>query len=303
MHGAPQLYRKQQGPKQETSMLDPDVRGLSRKHPATHYEKRRHLLKIQDTRNIVHRQWHFSPLQSWHPGTSHSSLICADCSPYTFNARRCSACCRPSRTWVTLTDSQPSLKPSCHTCIWAALTASLLKAFWIIPIVSVEECSSLRQDSMQICCPIRSFWMQRPHSTHAHSMASTIVPHWLVQWRCPCSHTHIPVHSPWLPGYIDVVQSPLIVLTMARLFLDRPRCTIENCDFTKPANSQTTIRGKKFKDTHTSSEMSARYWRMLSTIPLVIALLLIFSYQCQKIKCNPFMILPQRPSLTVTIHW
>ena len=32
----------------------------------------------------------------------------------------------------------------------------------------------------------------------------------------------IPVHPPWLPGYIDVMQTVLITLTMAGLFLDRP---------------------------------------------------------------------------------
>ena len=31
----------------------------------------------------------------------------------------------------------------------------------------------------------------------------------------------IPVHSPWLPGYIDVTQT-ILTLTMAGLFLDRP---------------------------------------------------------------------------------
>ena len=30
----------------------------------------------------------------------------------------------------------------------------------------------------------------------------------------------IPVHSPWLPGYIDV-QTVLVILTMVQLFLDR----------------------------------------------------------------------------------
>ena len=36
--------------------------------------KQRHLLKkIQDTRNLVHRTWHLSPLQSRYLGTSHSS--------------------------------------------------------------------------------------------------------------------------------------------------------------------------------------------------------------------------------------
>ena len=33
---------------------------------------------------------------------------------------------------------------------------------------------------------------------------------------------HIPVHSPWLPGCIDVTQTILVVLTMAALFPDRP---------------------------------------------------------------------------------
>ena len=32
---------------------------------------------------------------------------------------------------------------------------------------------------------------------------------------------HIPLHCPWLPGYIDVMQT-ILVLTMAGLFLDRP---------------------------------------------------------------------------------
>ena len=32
----------------------------------------------------------------------------------------------------------------------------------------------------------------------------------------------IPVHSPWLPGHIGVVQTILVLLTTAGLFLDRP---------------------------------------------------------------------------------
>ena len=36
-----------------------------------------------------------------------------------------------------------------------------------------------------------------------------------------CSHMYILVHSPWLPGYIDVTQTTLIILTMAALFPDR----------------------------------------------------------------------------------
>ena len=32
----------------------------------------------------------------------------------------------------------------------------------------------------------------------------------------------IPVHSPWLPGYIDVTQTILVMLTMVGLFPKRP---------------------------------------------------------------------------------
>ena len=45
--------------------------------------------------------------------------------------------------------------------------------FWIIWIVSTEECSSLMHNLIQIHCSTQSFWMWRPHSTHAHSTVST----------------------------------------------------------------------------------------------------------------------------------
>ena len=60
-----------------------------------------------------------------------------------------------------------------HIFIWDALTALSLKAFWIIQIVSTEECSSLMQNLMQMFCSTQSFWMWQLHSTHVHSMTST----------------------------------------------------------------------------------------------------------------------------------
>ena len=36
-------------------------------------------------------------------------------------------------------------------------------------------------------------------------------------------HAHT-VHCPWLPGYTDVAQTVVIILTTTELFLDRPRC-------------------------------------------------------------------------------
>ena len=45
-------------------------------------------------------------------------------------------------------------------------------------------------------------------------------PHWIVRWSHHCSHVCIPVHSPWLPGCIDVVQTVLTILTTSWLFPD-----------------------------------------------------------------------------------
>ena len=47
-------------------------------------------------------------------------------------------------------------------------------------------------------------------------------PHWLVQWSHHCSCVRIPVHSPWLLGYIELAQT-VIILTTAGLSPDRPR--------------------------------------------------------------------------------
>ena len=54
------------------------------------------------------------------------------------------------------------------------------------------------------------------------SLNSVYCPLWLVQWSCHCSHMHIPVRSPWLPGHINVMQTILVILVMAGLFPDRP---------------------------------------------------------------------------------
>ena len=72
------------------------------------------------------------------------------------------------------TDSWPSLKCLCHTFICATFIASSPKVFWIIQIVSAEECSCLTQNLMQIHCSTRSFWMWWPHSTRAHSTVTTV---------------------------------------------------------------------------------------------------------------------------------
>ena len=92
--------------------------------------------------------------------------------------------------------------------------------FWIIQIVSVEESSSLTHNLMQICPSICSVIWNVMATQDTCSLNG--IYHWPVQWSCRCSHMCIPVHNPWLPGYTDVIQTILIILTVAVLCPDRP---------------------------------------------------------------------------------
>ena len=60
--------------------------------------------------------------------------------------------------------------------------------------------------------------MQRPHSTHAHSTASTAPRDQYSE--VVTVHVRTPALSPWLPGYIDVVQTILVILTIVGIFPD-----------------------------------------------------------------------------------
>ena len=112
------------------------------------------------------------------------------------------------------TGSCPSLKCLCHIFICTALIVSSTKDFWIIRIISTEECSSLMQNLMQICCSTRSVILNAMATQYTCS-------HCQVQWSHHSSHMHIPVRCPWLPGYMDVTKTIHDILTMAGLFPDR----------------------------------------------------------------------------------
>ena len=95
-------------------------------------------------------------------------------------------------------------------------------AFWIIWIVSMEKCSSLTQNFMQICCSTSSVIL---------NVIATQYTCWLNGVYCPpltstvrsslFMHAHSSPLS-LLPGYIDAVQTVLVILSMAALFPDRP---------------------------------------------------------------------------------
>ena len=93
-------------------------------------------------------------------------------------------------------------------------------AFWIFWIVSTEEWSSLTQNLMEIRCSNHSAILNAMATQHTLSLNGVYRPHWLVQWSRHCSHMHIPVHSPWQPGYTDVTET-VVILTMAGIFPDR----------------------------------------------------------------------------------
>ena len=75
-------------------------------------------------------------------------------------------------------------------------------AFWIIWVVSAEECWSLMQNLIQIRCSTHSVILNTTATQCTCSLNSIYHPHWLVQWNHHCSCTHIPVHSLRLPEYI-----------------------------------------------------------------------------------------------------
>ena len=93
--------------------------------------------------------------------------------------------------------------------------------FWIFWRVSVQECSSLMQNLMQIHCSSLSVILNVTATQYTCSLNGIYHPHWLVQWIHHCSYMCISVHSPWLPGYTDVTQTILVILTIAGVFLDR----------------------------------------------------------------------------------
>ena len=82
----------------------------------------------------------------------------------------------------------------------------------------MEECSSLMQNLMQIHFSTHSVILNVTPTIFTCSLCGVYRPHPLVQWSRHCSRMHIPVYSSWLSGYISVVKTILIILTIAGLF-------------------------------------------------------------------------------------
>ena len=122
-------------------------------------------------------------------------------SPELFDISR-EKLCTSCDTWTVALSRWSCQSPVAYSC-------GLLNQLNSFP----EECSSLTQNLMQICCSTRSVILNVMATQYTCSLSGIYHPHWLVQWSCHCSHMCIPVHSPWLPGYINVTQTVLVILT------------------------------------------------------------------------------------------
>ena len=117
------------------------------------------------------------------------------------------------------TDSWWSLKCLCHTFTCAALIALSLKASLYPPNSFHGGMFKLnsKPDADSFC--IHSVILNAMATQYTGSLNGIYSSHWLVQWSRHCSCMCIPVHSPWLPGYTDVTETVLVILTRAGLFL------------------------------------------------------------------------------------
>ena len=106
----------------------------------------------------------------WNPqisfSVSHHQLPIFDCCPYRFNLLRCSASCRPSRTWITfnrlLTIFEVFTPHFYLYCTHRIIYENLLNHLK----VSGEECSRLTQNLMQIRCYSLSHVQCDSHTVH-----------------------------------------------------------------------------------------------------------------------------------------
>ena len=197
--------------------------------------------KIQETLHTG--QWHFSPLQSRHHGTSHSSPKHHHLPHHIFlnlidglkslplskvilvlgKTRSCRVLNMgysraESHRWFDVlpkTCARDVMHKQAHCHDEAANhQLPIAVAFWII----YKECSSLTQNLMQIRHSARSVILNVMATQCTCSLDGVDSPHWLVQWSRHCSRMCIPVHSPWLPGDIEVTQTVLIWLTWLDFF-------------------------------------------------------------------------------------
>ena len=134
---------------------------------------RTHFMPRSCVKNLGHSS-------SWNPQISFyflhcQSLIFGDCSSYTFNIPRFSACCRPSRMWTifnTFLTTFEVLLPHIYLCCTHCI---IPKSLLTHPNSFCRRMFKLNAkfDAHFLLYSLSHFWMWLPHSTYAHSTEST----------------------------------------------------------------------------------------------------------------------------------
>ena len=130
---------------------------------------------------------------------------------------------RPSRMWITFNRFSTIFEVFVPHFIWAALIASSPKTFWIIWIVSMDEMFKLivKFDAVLLLYSLSHFECDG-HTVHM--LTQQHLPPLLTSTvKLPlfiCAQSSL-LSFPWLLGYIDVMQT-IVILIMAGHFLDRP---------------------------------------------------------------------------------
>ena len=140
---------------------------------------------------------------------------------YMFNIHRCSACCRPSRTWITFNRFSTIFEAVVPHFYLHYTHCIFPKSLLIIWLVSMEECWSLMQSMMQMHWSTCSVILNAMATQYTCSLNGVYHPHWLVQWSHHYSHMHSSPLS--LAARLHRCHANVpIILTVAGLFLDRP---------------------------------------------------------------------------------
>ena len=196
--------------------------------------------KIQETLYI--EQWCLSPLQSRHLGTSHSSpnhhqlplhiflnlinslkskviLVLGKTKSLKAPNLGCRGAESPGGFDILPQNSAQDVMHEWVCCPDEAANHSLLiaVAFWVTWIVTWRNVKFNAKFDTDALLYLLSHFECSGRTVH------TLTQLRLPQWSRHCSHMHSPVHSPWLPGYISIAQTVLIVLIMTGLFPDRTR--------------------------------------------------------------------------------
>ena len=202
--------------------------------------------KTQGTLYI--RQWCLSPLQSRHLGTSHSSLNHHQLPHRIFlNLIDTLEISSLSKVILVLGKTTSHRVPNL-----GCRRPELPGWFDVLPKISAQDmthelahgCDEAANHQLPIACLLNhpySFYRRMVklntkfdadslHYSLSHfdvmdtqttySLNGVYRPHWLVQWSCRCLYMCLPVHSPQLPGYMDVMQTVLITWRMTGLFPD-----------------------------------------------------------------------------------